>query len=133
MFEKASRQRMRFATKQGLLTVEDLWSVPLTVSTATSARTTSLDQIAMDLNVKVNESNDMSFVVKKTKASQEYTLAFDIVKHIIAVRLSDIEANQNAEVNKQKKDKLMNLIAEKKDNNLAEKSLEELEKMVAEL
>ena len=50
MFEKASRMKLRFNTQRGVLSVEDLWDLPLI----------QLDNIAIALNKKLQESKTES-------------------------------------------------------------------------
>lgn len=122
MFEKISRIKLRFETSQGMLTVEDLWDIPLT-----SARgRANLDDIARDLSKKLKDTETESFVVKVPKADEATQLAFDLVKHVIEVRLAENEAAQLAKTNKEKKQRILALIAKKENEQDEGRSLEDL-------
>lgn len=122
MFEKASRVRLRFETQQGMLDVEDLWDVPLTSNRGRA----NLDDIARSLSKKLKETETESFVVKTPKADEATQLAFDLVKHIIEVRLAENEAAQLIKTNKEKKQRLLALIAKKENEQDEGRSLEDL-------
>jgi len=128
MFEKASRIKLHFDTPIGMLFVSDLWDLPLT-----SASKTNLDDIARNLHAKLKNSEDVSFVIKERKSDETVQLAFDIVKHIIDVKLAERDAAATEAENRQKKQEIMALIAQKKRDQLGETPLEELEKMVQSL
>ena len=123
MFEKASRIKLRYQTNRGVISVEDLWDLSLE----------SLDAIAISLNKKLKESQTESFIKTKTKDTTELELKFNIVKHIIDVKLSEAEARKNAAEKRAKKQKLMDLIAKKQDAELEGKSVDELMKELAAL
>jgi hypothetical protein len=53
IFEKASREKLRFSTSQGQFSVEDLWNLPLT---SPSGRSVNLYDIANGLNKELKES-----------------------------------------------------------------------------
>ena len=126
MFEKATRQKLRFQTNKGLLTVEDLWDLPLT----SNHGRTNLDDIARMLHSDLKNDNNVSFVVKVRKSDEPTQVAFDIVKHIIDVKLVERDAAQLAATMKEKKQQIMQLIANKEQSALAEMPLDELRKMV---
>lgn len=128
MFELASRLKLRFGTVKGRVTVEDLWDMPLTDDDGCS-----LDDIAKSLNRAIKEDADASFVVqaKKNKCEEENELRFDITKYVISVKLADIEEAENAGIKKVQREKLLRIIAAKKDATLEDMPLEELEKMVS--
>lgn len=128
MFEKAARFKLRFETPLGNLSVEDLWDLPLT-----SNRNVSLDDVARNLHRSIKEAEEESFVVKATSANEKLQLGFDIVKHIIEVRLAENEAEKTKAENKAKKQKLLSLIADKQDESLKASSVEELQAMVEAL
>ena len=129
MFESATRLKVRFETIKGMITVEDLWDIPLT------SRTTgfSLDDIAKNLNKQVKESAEESFVVKKSTKNETLELKFEIIKYIIKKRLEEREAVNNELAKATQKEKLLQLLSEKKDENLKNKSVEEIEQMIKEL
>lgn len=128
MFERATKDKLRFDTNFGNITVEDLWDLPLTDSMSTS-----LDDVAKGLNKKIKENGDESFVTKKSTGSGVIELKFDIVKHIIAVRLEEIKKVENALIVKAKKEKILSIIATKEDESLGAVSVEDLKTMLAEL
>ena len=130
MFEKATRLKLRFDSPQGALSVEDLWDIPLT---STRANVANLDNIAKALFKQVKEADTTSFVVKAKQADETVQLQFEVVKHIIDVRLAEAEKAEEAKSNKAKKQMIMSIIAQKKNEQLMGAPLEELEKMVAEL
>lgn len=126
MFEKATRMRLRFETTAGLIDVEDLWQIPLTSNKGRP----NLDDIAKDLHKKLKNDDEVSFVYKDKKPESLDQLRFDIVKYIIDVKIAEREAEADATARKEKKQKILALIAEKQDENLRGKSLEELTEMV---
>lgn len=126
MFEKAIRQKLRFQTDKGLLTVEDLWDLPLT----SHHGRTNLDDVARKLHSQLKNDNNVSFVVKEHKSDESVQLAFDVVKHIIDVKLVERDAANLAAATKEKKQQIMQLIVNKEQSALAEMPLDELRKMV---
>ncbi len=129
MFEQAVRLKLRFDTARGFLSVEDLWDLPLTHH----QRTDTLNDIAKALNRELKESADEDFVNPTAKPNDRLKLAFDIVKHIIDVRLAENDAIRLTAERKEKKARLLELIARKQDDDLASKSIEELTAMVESL
>ncbi len=127
MFELASRKALRFNSPKGLLTVEDLWQLPLS-----SANKTNLDDIARGLHTAL-KTEIVSFVTKTDIADEDTKLAFNIVKHIIDVRLAENEAKRNATERNEKRQQLLGLIAQKENEQLAGQSLDDLRKMVESL
>jgi len=129
IFEKASRMKLRFQTKNGLLAVEDLWDLPLK---SDDPGVVDLDSIAVELYKKIKDG-DVSFVSPRTKKESEDNLKFEIVKHIIDVKLKERdEAAQEIE-RKKKKEKIMEIIKKKEEENLLSKDLDDLYKMLEEI
>ena len=126
-FMKASRMKLRFKSSRGLLSVEDVWDLPLT-----SAKGACLDALAITLNRQIKDSEEKSFVTKRTAASEELTLAFDIVKYVIDVRLAENEAAKKAADRNPRNQRIMEIIHSKQDESLRAKSVEELEALLDE-
>lgn len=129
MFEKASRLKLRFDTGKGQLTVEDLWDLPLT-STINKA---NLDEIARSLHKQLKNDDDVSFVDKDKKSDAIVQLKFDIVKHIIEVRLEENEKKAAARANSAKRQVLLQALAERETEDLKNKTPEEIRAMLADL
>lgn len=130
MFDLATRQKLRFDTSVGLLTVEDLWDLPLT-----SSKRPNLDDIAKGINRELKEvADEVSFVHPASNTGNEkLKLAFEVVKHIIGVKVEERDAAEAAQLRREKKQRILELISHKESEQLAGKSLEELQEMVSTL
>lgn len=124
-FEQASRLKVRYDTPKGPLSVEDLWDLPLT-----SARSANLNDIAKGLNRELKNTDEEDFVNRGTKTNTVLQLKFDIVKHVIDVRLAENEQARTEAERRDRKQRLLELIAQKQDESLAAKSVDELQAMV---
>lgn len=131
MFEKATRLKVRFNTPKGLLTVEDLWDLPLTDGPDKYPSCTCLDNIAKGLRRKLRDVEDESFV-KKTVKDDGTQLQFDIVKHVIEVRLAESDKAKKARENREKRQKILAAIADKEDQGLKDASIDDLKKLLEE-
>ena len=98
----------------------------------TSARRANLDDIARGLNREVKATEEESFVTPKPP-NTELGLKFEIVKRVIAVRMQENEAERTATEKKRQRDRIMEIMAQKQDTELAGKSLEELQGLLADL
>ena len=130
IFEQATRSKLRFSTKKGMLTVEDLWDLPLVSAPGAQV---NLDDLARVAYKEMEESACQSFVQKASKISETAKLKFDVIKHIIDVRLAERDAAIERSEKAAKKQRILELIADKEDESLAGKSLEELKKLAGEL
>lgn len=129
MFEKASRLKLRFDTNKGQLTVDDLWDLPLTSQTGKA----NLDDVARSLHRQLKNDDNVSFVETNRRSDETIQLKFDIVRHIIDVRLAEMKAASEARTIAQQKQMIMELIADKKVESLKSLSVEELENKLKEI
>lgn len=129
IFEYASRNKLRFASSRGELTTEQLWDVPLR-----STDNFNLNAVAKATNEAVKAANEENFV--ETSRSSIHTrieTSFEIIKHVIEVKLADEAATKKRSENKIKREKLLTALSEKQDGKLSEMSERELKKQIAEL
>lgn len=124
LFEVASRLKLRFASNVGQLSVEDLWELPLT-----SASKANLDSIAIELNRQLQGTEESFVSTGKKNAVLE--LKFEVVKHIIGVRVAENQAKVDERAKAARREQLTELIALKKNEGLQALSIEELEAELA--
>ena len=122
MFEFALKNKVRFPYK-GLVSVEDLFDL--------SVR--DLDSIFKTLNAQVKKSQEESLLATKTKEDETLAIQIEIVKHIVKTKLDEAETAKQSKELKEKKQKIMEMIAEKKDEALRNASVEELQAMLDNL
>ena len=129
LFETAVFNKITFASSKGDLTLYELVDLPLTSPRGLP----NLDDIAKGLRKELQEAEDESFVVKASKANTLLQLKFDIVKHVITVRLAENEAKENARANAAQKQVLLEIRDKKQNEALASLSVEELDAKIAAL
>lgn len=125
MFEIASQKKFRFVTRKGNITAEDVWDLPLNDNSGAS-----LNDLAKSLNREIKDNAEESFVETKSPSNKDLETKFSIVKRVIEVRLEKIEKRKTASVAKEKKEQVLRLIADKENDVLAGKSIEELRAML---
>ena len=127
IFEKASREKFRFKSTVGELTVEDLWDLPLT-----SLKGANLNSIAVNLHNELASRNTVSFVdeTSTSVADDKLRLAFEVVKHIIDVKKTERDAARLEKASKERRQEIMAIIEKKKREGLENLPIEELEKLL---
>jgi hypothetical protein len=125
LFEYASRNKVRFTTSKGVMTVEDLWDLSLE----------SLNSIAKSLNRKIKESEEEDFINKSSKSKEDVVtqVSFELVKYIIDVKLSEKEERLAKKERSEKRERLRRALEEAEDRDLKSKSADEIKKMLDEL
>lgn len=130
IFEYAVRNKLRFASPRGALTVEDLWDVPLR-----SKDGFDLNALAKAANKAVKDSGEENFVDADVR-SPEHTrreMTLEVLKHIINTKLADEDAAKKRAENKAEMEKLLTILAEKQDGKLSTLSEEQIKKRIAAL
>ena len=131
MFEQASRLKIRFDTPVGQLSADELWDLPLSRK---GSQKVSLDDIARALYQELRNSSDVvSFVNPSTSGNTTLQLKFDVVKHIIDVRLAENQAAVNQKAVAEQKQQLLSIINSKENKALEDLTVEELRAKVDSL
>lgn len=121
MFEVATRGKFRFPFK-GLISVEDLWELSVD----------NLDNVFKALNSEMKKTKEESLLSRKTREDEVLEIKIEIVKYIVSVKLAEKEQREKAFLNKERNQKILDIIAAKKDAELQNMSIEELEKMLVQ-
>ena len=119
-FLQASKQKLRFQTTKGLLSVEQLWDLPLT----------ALDTLAVSLEEAYDSSKGKSFIRKTSKKDKTLKLQFNIVLDILNIKMEEQEDAKAASDKKAHNQKILGLIQDKKEEELKGKSVKDLQKML---
>ena len=122
VFEVASRAKMRFPFR-GQISTEDLWDLSVE----------NLDSIFKVLNSQMKQTQEESLLNTRSKQDEELGVQIEIIKHVVTVKQEEAAAKKKARELKEQKQKIMEIMSAKKDEALQCKSLEELEKMLAEM
>ena len=122
LFEIATRNRYRFNYK-GVMTVEDLWSL----------RVEDLDTIFKALNRQKKTADEDSLLATKSAEDQDLANKIDIVKYIVSVKLAEAADRVSAAEKKAQRDKILEIVAKKKDKALEDMDIEDLMKKLEEL
>lgn len=129
IFEYATRHKVRFTSPKGELSIEQLWDVPLRSNDGFN-----LDVIAKTANKAFKDATEESFVTTtRTPAHTRLEMTLEAVKRVIEVKLADESAAKRRAENKQEKERLLAILAEKQAGKLSELSEKELQKRIAAL
>ena len=121
MYKQASQLKLRFATKVGQLTSEQLWDLTL--------QQLSIEIKSAKKQIIKSDDNELSFLEEGAKIDYVSQLKFDILKDVYLTKQQDAnKAFKELEI-KRHNNKIDALIAEKKEDNLRNMSIDDLEKM----
>lgn len=121
ILEKAIRLKLRFNFK-GMLTVEDLWDLKLN----------ELDMIYKELNQqkKLQESESL---LTNNLINDIVNLQIEIIKYVVEQKQAEQLAKQTKIEKQQQKQKILEILSRKQDDDLQNKSTEDLLKMLENL
>lgn len=121
IFEVAVRSKMRFPFK-GLISVEELFDLSVE----------NLDSIFKTLNSQLKKAQEDSLLNAKTKEDKELDIKIEIIKYIVKSKLEEKEVQSKLKDKREQKQKILEILADKKYEELKNKSADELEKMLQE-
>ena len=122
MFELATRSKLRIPTPRGNLSVEDLWDLSRGDLDATYRGLAAADKDA---------ATEGLIKTRPTAAQRKIAIALEVVKRVFEVLEAERAEREAAAERKEKRQKIMALIAEKKDEGLKALDVAELEKQLA--
>lgn len=122
MFEVAVRNKFRFPFK-GAISVEDLWDLSVQ----------QLDGIFKTLKSREKKAQEESLLDTRTPEDEALKTKIDIIRYIVTVKLDEAKQAERAKENRDQKQKILGILAEKQDEDLRNKTPEELQAMLNQL
>ena len=119
IFKNATKKKYRFNFR-GVCTVEDLQDLSVE----------NLDTIYKSLKKQQKENDGESLLTTVTKEDKALAEKIEIVKEIVVDKLAAAEKARNAAKKRAENQRILEIIADKKDETLKEKSIEELQAML---
>lgn len=119
LFKVAVKNKYRFNYK-GIISVEDLWDLPVE----------ELDKIYKDLKAQQKNSNEESLLSTVSKEDKVLNNKIEIIRAIVTDKLAAKERATKAAAQRAQNQRILEIMADKKDAALKEKSIEELQAML---
>lgn len=127
IYKFAAKNGLRFPSKRGDLTTEQLFQLPLKAQTGFD-----LDSVARGINAQLKGASEESFVEDNTTdpRKQSLVVALEIVKDVIKTKQEENRAALNRTQRAAERKKILDAMAAKKDQQLSQASVEELQKQL---
>jgi hypothetical protein len=129
LFERAARGKWRFTTQRGEITAEQLFDLPLEGNNGFN-----LNEVAIAVDNQLETSARKNFVepVKNT-ARAELEGKLELIKLVIASKLADMKASETRVKNAAERQRILDALNAKSDEELKSATKEELEERLAAL
>lgn len=130
LYKLAAQTRLRFSSTKGELTVENLYDLPLT-----SKNGSSLDSMACAVSAELKTMSEESFVEPSNSNPRKKVLelSLDLLTDVIKTKQDENAARTLKAERDARAAKIRELLAQKRDQTLSEKSEGDLEKELKEL
>ena len=119
LFKVATKKKYRFSYK-GQVTVEDLWDLSVE----------ELDKIYKNLKSLQKNASEESLLQTVTKEDKELNNKIEIIKTIVTDKLVAKDRAMKAASQRAQNQRILEIMADKQDAALKEKSIEELQNML---
>lgn len=119
LFKIATKKKYRFSYK-GQATVEDLWDLSVE----------ELDKIYKNLKSLQKNASEESLLQTVTKEDKELNNKIEIIKTIVTDKLAAKDRAIKAASQRAQNQRILEIMADKQDAALKEKSIEELQNML---
>lgn len=120
MYKEALQKKLRFKTNKGMITTEDLFDLSLQ----------NLNTLAIMLDKKISEAPKKSFIEELPAEENDDELRFSIVKDVINIKLKVRKDNIDKAQADAQKNRILEILAKRNDEELEKKSTEELRAML---
>lgn len=123
MYKQLIKNKVRFTTSKGVLSLEQLWDLSVK----------ELDTLAVSLQEAYDKSNaKKSFIEKRTTKDKSLKDQLDVVLDILQDKVEEAELAKTKAATKARNQKIREIIADKKDAELASMSVSKLESLLVE-
>lgn len=120
LFKIANKKKYRFNYK-GVISVEDLWDLSVE----------ELDKIYKSLKSQQKNASEESLLQTVSKEDKELLNKIEIIKIVVSDKLAAKERAQKTASQRAQNQRILEIMADKQDAALKEKSIEELQSMLA--
>jgi hypothetical protein len=122
IYQKAVQVKLRFSTNKGVLSVEQLFDLPLT-------NIASLIKEQSKVLSSQGLADDLNFLLEESKVNPEDELKFNILKDVYLTKKSEMDSTKQAAAIKEHNRKIDELIYQKQEASLKELSVDDLMKL----
>lgn len=120
IWKYAAKNKLVFATNKGTLNASDLFDLKIE----------DLDKIYANLKKQEDNQNTYTLLDTKKKENADLEIKIQLVKEVFDDKIAAKEAAEKAAQTREQNRKIKDIIERKKDQELENKSIEELEKMI---
>jgi len=120
IWKYAAKNKLTFATNKGTLNSSDLFDLKIE----------DLDKIYANLKKQEDNQNTYTLLDTKKKENADLEIKIQLVKEVFDDKIAAKEAAEKAAQTREQNRKIKDIIERKKDQELENKSIEELEKMI---
>lgn len=122
IYEIAARKKFRFPYK-GMIGLEDLWDLNVK----------ALDQIFKSLNAIAKTEQEESLLTAKDYADSEVDMKIQLIRHIVQTKLAEEAAREHEKARADQRQKIMEIMDNKREEKLRNLSEVELQAMLDQL
>lgn len=129
IFKQAARENLRFSTIKGQLSVEDLFNLSLKRTNDSRLLKSLIKDLYEKVKKKDELSSELSFLESSNPTSKEESLdklRYDVSVDVFKTMKVELDEEKKKANDKEHNEKILNLIAQKQDEQLKEASIEEL-------
>ena len=131
LFELATRKKYRFESSKGLLSVEQLWELPLT-----AINSPSLNSVGKAVYSVLQNNEDTNFVdvvnTSVQRMNKVLNQKLEIVKEIIAYKQEQLIKQKKRIATLERNQQIMEIMDDKKNESMSKKSMKQLQAMLSE-